>query len=319
MSRRRRIPVRWKLLGAFTAAFTAVFAFIAIWVIQYASDVAMNKLTAQLLEATEGAARDLPVSEVRTVTTLTPQDDLQANAAFRRIQDDLLSVRATLPDIDPYSYFDNDGRLEFLITNQTPFRQPVAQAVPPVTVEYMQQGLRETTFQPQYTDAYGTWISAYSPITDQAGRTVAVVAMDYPLTYVTQVQDQARAEVLPILAVSYVLLILLVLVVSSLIVRPLRRLTSASARIADGEYDLDLSDLNRTRFPDEMSELAESFKVMAAKVQQREQALSTQVRRLQVQIDAAQREESVREITETEFFADLAAKAEQMRARMHKQ
>jgi hypothetical protein len=96
-------------------------------------------------------------------------------------------------------------------------------------------------------------------------------------------------------------------------------LTSASARIADGEYDLDLSDLNRSRFPDEMSELAESFKVMAAKVQQREQALSTQVRRLQVQIDAAQREESVREITETEFFADLAAKAEQMRARMHKQ
>jgi hypothetical protein len=67
-----------------------------------------------------------------------------------------------------------------------------------------------------------------------------------------------------------------------------------------------------------MSELADSFKVMSGKVAAREQALSSEVQRLQIAIDAREREESVREITETDFFADLAAKADEMRSRMHK-
>jgi nitrate/nitrite-specific signal transduction histidine kinase len=142
--------------------------------------------------------------------------------------------------------------------------------------------------------------------------------MDYSLEYVQDVQQQARAQVFPVLAVSYVLLILLVLLVSTLLVRPLRRLTLATRRIADGEYDLDLDRLTRSRFTDEMSDLADSFKVMAAKVAARERALTKEVQRLRVQIDNAQRDQSVREITETDFFADLAAKADDLRSRMHK-
>jgi len=37
-----------------------------------------------------------------------------------------------------------------------------------------------------------------------------------------------------------------------------------------------------------------------------------------VEIDNTKREETVREITETDFFADLAAKAEDLRGRMHR-
>ena len=312
------LAMRWKLLTAFTAAFTIVFGFIAIWVVNYASDVALSRLTAQLVEATEGTARDLPRKALREVTTLDPNSDFTDNAAYARIQDDLDSVRATLPSVDPYTYFDNAGRLEFLVGTAPTFGQPVSQTEPDETIDFLEQGLRGTTFQPEYTDAFGTWISAYSPVVDNAGNTIAAVGMDYPLDYVTQVQREARGEVVPILIVSYLFLVVLVLVVSTLIVRPLRRLTAATTRIADGEYDLDLSGLTRSRFPDEMSELADSFKVMSGKVAAREQALSSEVQRLQIAIDAREREESVREITETDFFADLAAKADEMRSRMHK-
>ncbi len=194
----------------------------------------------------------------------------------------------------------------------------MAQTVPVETLTYMHDGLRATTFEPDNTDAFGTWISAYSPIVDKQGNTIAAVGMDYSLEYVQDVQRQARAQVFPVLAVSYVLLILLVLLVSTLLVRPLRRLTLATRRIADGEYDLDLDRLTRSRFTDEMSELADSVKVMAAKVAAREQALTREVQRLRVQIDSVQRDQSVREITETDFFADLAAKADDLRSKMHK-
>jgi HAMP domain-containing protein len=316
--RARRFPMRWKLLTAFAAAFTLVFAFIAFWVVDYASNNAMKRITGQLLEITEGAARDLSAKRIAQVAALPADTNTSDSDDYRRIADDLESVRATNPSVQPYTYMVDDGELVFLVSSAE-FKEPVAKTVPADTLEYMDQGLRGTTFEPENTDAFGTWISAFSPVVDNRGNTVAAVGMDYSIAYVQQVQREARAQVLPVLAVSYVLLILLVLLVSTLLVRPLKRLTAATRRIADGEYDLDLSNIGpRSRFSDEMSDLADSFKVMAAKVAERERALTREVQRLRVEIDNTKREETVREITETDFFADLAAKAEDLRGRMHR-
>ncbi len=313
-----RFPMRWKLLMAFAAAFTVVFAFIAVWVVNYASDNAKKRITGQLLEITEGAARDLNARRVAEVAALPAGSDPAKNTSYRRIAEDLESVRATNPSVQPYTYMLDDGDLVFLVSTAE-FKEPVAKTVPAETLEYMDKGLRGTTFEPENTDAFGTWISAYSPIVNRQGDTVAAVDMDYSIAYVQQVQREARAQVFPVLAVSYVLLILLVLMVSTLLVRPIRRLTDATRRIADGEYDLDLSHIGpRSRFSDEMSDLADSFKVMASKVAERERALTREVQRLRVEIDNTKREETVREITETDFFADLAAKAEDLRGRMHR-
>ena len=89
----------------------------------------------------------------------------------------------------------------------------------------------------------------------------------------------------------------------------------ATTRIAEGEYDLDLSEVLKTRFPDEMAVLAESFTRMAEKVRIRERTLTQQVRQLRVEIDAAKREQAVAEITESDHFASIAAKADALRRR----
>jgi len=310
--------MRWKLLTAFAAAFTAVFAFIAIWVVHYASDMAMQRLTAQLLEATEGAARDLPKKAVSTVTELPAEGRSKRTTAYQRLDEDLTSVQATIPSISPYTFMLQGDQLVYLVASDTPFKDPVARTAPEETLTYMREGLQGTTFEPQNTDSYGTWISAFSPIVDRQGNTIAAVGMDFSVEYVQDMQQRARSEVVPVLAVSYVLLILLVVFVSTLLVRPLRRLTAATGRIAEGDYDVDLDVSVRTRFPDEMSDLADSFAVMARKVAARERALSNEVRRLRVEIDATKREETVREITGTDFFTDLEAKAADLRSRMHK-
>lgn len=310
--------MRWKLLAAFATAFTVVFAFIAIWVVNYASDVALSRLTGELLQAAEGSARELPRKAVASIVALPDDADLDASSAYQRIDEDLDSIKATIPSVEPYMYAEIDGQLHYMSGSGLSFREPVADTVPDQTLEYMRAGLQGTTFQPANTDAYGSWISAFSPVVDRQGNTVAVVGMDYSLQYVEDAERQARSQVLPVLAISYGLLILLVLVVATLVVRPLRRLTHATRRIAEGEYDTDLSGITRSRFPDEMSELAESFRIMAGKVAARERALSGEVRRLQVEVDATKREQTVREITETDFFADLAAKADDLRSRIHR-
>ncbi|MBK6764703.1 MAG: methyl-accepting chemotaxis protein [Micrococcales bacterium] len=114
-------------------------------------------------------------------------------------------------------------------------------------------------------------------------------------------------------------LLLLVLILSSTLVRPLARLTAATRRIADGEYDLDVRSLVKSRFPDEMYELGQSFTVMAEKVAARERHLTKEVQRLRVEIDQSKRDEAVREITSTDFFEDLSGKADRSRAALRRE
>ena len=106
-----RFPMRWKLLMAFAAAFTVVFAFIAVWVVNYASDNAKKRITGQLLEITEGAARDLNARRVAEVAALPADSDPAKNTSYRRIAEDLESVRATNPSVQPYTYMLDDGDL----------------------------------------------------------------------------------------------------------------------------------------------------------------------------------------------------------------
>ena len=315
--KRPHLSLRWKLLAAFTAAFTVVFVFIALWVVHYAGAMALTRVKAQLIEATEGTARDLPVKAVEELTDLPPGTDITGNRYYRRVQNDLKAVQTTLPMLRPYVIARGEGEtLDYLVDPSGGFRDPVLDTTPQTTVDYMLRAFDGTVYQGRNDDKFGQWVTAYSPVVNNTGQAVAVVGMDFPLDYVRTIRSDARKQVFPVLISGYLGLIGMVLLVSTLLVRPIERMTTASKRIADGDYELDLTRITRSRYPDELSDLADSFQFMASKVAARERELTQEVRRLQVQIDTTRREESVKEITETEFFTDLQAKAAQMRARM---
>jgi HAMP domain-containing protein len=121
------------------------------------------------------------------------------------------------------------------------------------------------------------------------------------------------------MVISYAALLLLVLFLSASLTRPITRLTGATQRIAEGEYELDVRAIVPNRFPDEMWTLASSVAAIAAKVAARERRLVKEVQRLKVEIDYARRESSVKEITESDFFSDLTTKSDAMRRRMRGQ
>ena len=330
-----RVAMRWKLLGAFAGAFTIVFAFIAVWVVNFSTNNAESRLVEQLNGITFGGAGTIRAQEFELLVTTVPavpdpsnpfglgypDSPLYVNSAKQ-----LQQIRDIVSEANPYTYFRDpaDGQLYFATSAGyfldppfgVTFRVPVADVASPETYARMERGLTETVNEPAYTDPYGSWISAYTPIKDETGRVVGALGIDYPLTYVDEVRQGVRDQVLPVLLGSYLVLLLMVLLLSSTLVRPLRRLTAATRRIAAGEYDLDVRSLVRSRFPDEMYELGESFEQMAIKVGAREKSLTQEVQRLRVEIDQSKREEAVKEITETDFFSDLAAQATKMRARM---
>ena len=328
--------MRGKMLVAFAVALTILFGFFAWFIVDYVGKQAQSRLVDELSSYAEGGARALNSTDLasllKDLPTYDPKNPYPTNdpryvAANKELQS-LQTIVGVGENYSPYTYAkDANGKLVWLtswsaVTPNPPFtnqwRGSVADTVGEDSEAYraLEEGLTQTVDQPEYTDDNGTWISTYSPIKDASGTVIAGLAADFNIAYVTDVRSQAVRNILPLLLVGYLLLLCLVLVVSTWLTRPLKRLTASTERIAAGDYDVDVSNVVRTRIPDEMAVLAHSFAVMVDKVRTRERNLKTQVKRLTVEIDAKKREQAVSEITESDFFSAITAKAGNMRQRM---
>ena len=327
------IGMRWKLMAIFGLAFTVVFVFIAVWVFANTTQNATERLEAQLQSTAIGGAETIDGDRFETLVTTVPSvpDATDPNGLgypdsplYIAAATELLRIAQISDEAQPYTYFRGpDGALYFAASagyfleppDGVTFRLPAADVLSPESLPYLERGLTGPTLEPPSSDQFGRWVSAYTPIRNSSGAVVGALGVDYSMSYIEQVQRDVQRELYPVLVLTYLALLALVLVVSGGVVRPLRRLTTITQRVSDGEYSLQVSEIVRSRFPDEMSVLARSFEAMAAKVAEREQSLKREVTRLRIEIDHAKRDAAVKEITESDFFADLTAKAEQMRRR----
>jgi methyl-accepting chemotaxis protein len=104
------------------------------------------------------------------------------------------------------------------------------------------------------------------------------------------------------------------------VIRPIQDLAHISQRLTSGETDDDSQrqdarlDAVATR-GDELGQLAKIFQRMVQEVVTREKQLKEQVRALRIEIDQSKRAREVAEITESDYFQDLQAKAKQYRRR----
>lgn len=95
------------------------------------------------------------------------------------------------------------------------------------------------------------------------------------------------------------------------------KVTRAAAAVEAAQFDPKELDGVAGRV-DELGQLARVFQNMAREVYAREQRLKQQVQALRIQIDENKKERQVAEITETDYFQELQAKAQRMRQRSFK-
>ena len=98
------------------------------------------------------------------------------------------------------------------------------------------------------------------------------------------------------------------------IAQPILALTNAASTIESGHFATEILDKPAKR-TDELGKLARVFQDMARQVYAREESLKRQVQELKIQIDETKRENSVREITESDFFQEMQAKSRETRQR----
>ena len=102
------------------------------------------------------------------------------------------------------------------------------------------------------------------------------------------------------------------LLLSRRIVRPVESITGAALSLSDGTFDPASLDAAAAR-KDEVGELARTFRRMGQEILERERKLREQVARLTVVIDHGKVAKAVDEITETEYFQRLKARADELR------
>ncbi|MGA1134026.1 MAG: HAMP domain-containing protein, partial [Prochlorotrichaceae cyanobacterium] len=101
------------------------------------------------------------------------------------------------------------------------------------------------------------------------------------------------------------------------IAQPILAITNAASAIEAGQFATEILDKPAKR-TDELGKLAQVFQDMARQVYAREESLKRQVQQLEIQIDESKRQQSVREITESDFFYEMQAKAKEIRQRRKK-
>lgn len=350
---RRRVSMRWKLIIAFGFSFTVVFVVVATWFVQFTTGTASDRVQTSLMNVSTGGSLTIDIGNLEAIisdvgpprpgetypeqagtlagTVADASSTWPTDPRYWKHVAELVRIRSLDPQASPYTFMrDEDGALRFVGSwgatgyplagvdqpDGVRLGQYVGDVVPDETVEYLSQGLSAQTAQPVYTDEFGTWISAYTPLFDDDGALVGGLGVDYEASYVDQIRQRSIRQLYPVLAVSYVALLGLVTFLSGRMTHRLARLSGATQRIAGGDYQVDISDSAKSRWVDEMTELAESFAVMAERVGARERSLAQQVAVLKVEIDQSKREAAVAEITDSDFFSELSAKAERIRARV---
>lgn len=323
MMRRNFMSLRVKLLLTFSLVFMLAFGATYYWFYTYASDLALSRIRTDLSNvvktASEGVNREELVSLYK---------DGQPNAAgfsddprYERQLNWLNTVHTIDPRAWPYIYMKGEKPNEviYVVDLWARYNQEKAGKF---REHYISQGKISKGFdgfylnaENTYTDTWGSWVSAYAPITNASGEVIAAIGVDYEAEYLGQVQDTIRSTV-GIFAVAFcIILLIIVLVVSRVLTKPIIRLTDQAKLIGEGHYEQDLSDLARVSMPDEINVLSEVFQGMADKVYQREKTLIQQVEDLKIEIDESKRIKQVNEIVDSDFFQGLQAKARAMRDR----
>ena len=336
----RFISLRIKLLIGFSVVFIIVFAGAFYWFNSFATDQAMERIEKDMLDTLNGAIDGVDGDDFQALAedflpTLAEIDPATYDWPYpedERYWEHVIWLE-TVVGVEPrsllYTYIEGDepGAVRFIGSNGAartppegaPFLVPYTPA--PGSVIY--KGLSDLTVNLNaYYDEWaepgqerGYWVSAYAPITNSAGEKVGALGVDFRANYVLQVQKAIRDKVVIAFLITYTSLFILIFAVSAALSRPILELTKVAERIAEGDYEQDLTPLIGGNFPDEIETLTQVFDVMIDKVYEREQNLIRQVEELKIEIDVTKRQKQVSEIVDSTFFGNLQAQAQAMRSR----
>ncbi len=154
-------------------------------------------------------------------------------------------LEGNAPDDDPSEIMDL-GDPDDAVAYASEMFDTIATGVPSVTDIYDSEG-------------YGLMVSAFTPIMDQSGRVLAAVGVDISVDDVVRSSNTFGMQII-LIVIAFALIVGLtsISMIKRMIGTPIRELTNASSRMAEGDMNIELRSASR----DEIGALVASFKSM---------------------------------------------------------
>ena len=258
------VSIRLKLLIGFTLIFSIVFVVAFFWFYQFATELAMKRITQDLVDTLNGAVELIDGDQLQELY-MNVQPDVDGYPDDPRYWEQvhvLWSIKVVEPRASLYTYIQgNDpGELIFITSvgalNDPPYGAHYLEHWVTENVGPNLSGLREITLQDTppgettngcafgssgckiipYKDDFGSWVSAFAPIRNSKGDVVAAVGIDFRADYVDQVQRDILAEVYVAFVITYISLFILVYFFSTIFTHPILALTRTAQKIDAGDY-----------------------------------------------------------------------------------
>jgi class 3 adenylate cyclase len=266
-------PRLWNRLAFRLAAFFAVIALVGVGSVglfvyeRQKRDIEMT-LGVQLLHiARLGALQIDPALHAEVQRTLDRESE-----AYRRIRETLATVQEAVRLPTPvYTLTDFDSALRmarFMVASGGPARPGEPYALTPEIIDPIARTFEDgvARFTRIYHNQHGTWISAFAPVADGEGQTIAVLDVDYPVEVYLQRLDELRAAVLQAAVAVALATLLLGVLFARRFTGPIADLTRSVARVAGG----DLSQALPVHSRDEIGVLTSAFNDMLEGLRQRD-------------------------------------------------
>jgi HAMP domain-containing protein len=332
------ISIRTKLLIIFTLIFTGMFGSLFYVFYNFAVNLAAQHLRDNLEEMTEAVAEGVDTEELLELyqagafdeETSLPAPQYQNQLAWLEYIHELdpdvwpyIFVHESRADLKPADEFisDNDEVIFVVdlwsaknLTDSELFWETYSTS--PEIIRTMDSEVLVHHPQIPYYDDRGVWITAYALLQDSQGQIIPGfgVGIDYSAEHLHDIKIGIQRRMVVTFVIFYILLFLLIYIAAERFTRRTIRLARVANEIGEGNYGQDLSGFSNSPLAkDEITQLADVFKVMVEKVSRRENKLRQQVAKLSIKIDEQDCHEQVKEITENDFFQELAEKAQSLR------
>ncbi|MDR1904796.1 MAG: methyl-accepting chemotaxis protein [Treponema sp.] len=135
--------------------------------------------------------------------------------------------------------------------------------VPPELIEAFDSGALTMT-RNAYTDEYGTFVSAFLPVFNEAGRMTGILSADYDISYVQALERRAIISFIIAMAISVSIAGIMSLRIAVSLIMPIKEVTIAADALAAMRFDIKTSAMRK----DEIGELQKALYTIRDKLRQ---------------------------------------------------
>jgi GAF domain-containing protein/HAMP domain-containing protein len=191
----------------------------------------------------------------------------QNDAFYQKIHATNLKIKRSEPDLRfVYTMKKQDGNIYFVVDAGLPGEPDISAfgdlyREPSTTLVNNFDTMMGTIVEPDfYSDEFGTFLSAYTPIFTSEGKRAGVLGVDITAGTILAQEKSYFIRLILIFLGTLPFIVVAGFVIASYLAKPIIQLRNAANQISEGKYDFKIATIPHTR---ELAELAADFNIMS--------------------------------------------------------